>query len=90
MIFRIVVVGVLVIGALAAAKNGWVLRRTGLLGSCAVYATAASGSQWELCHAGSLDGRPDLAGQGCSAQAPSGRLQYWNCPTPVASAPAGV
>jgi hypothetical protein len=87
---KIVVVGVVVILALGALKNGWILRRTGLIGSCSVYSTAPSGSQLELCMAGRLDGRPNLSGQGCTAQSVTGRDQYWSCPTPLASQPSGV
>jgi hypothetical protein len=90
MIVRIVVVGVLVVAALAAVKNGWMLRRTDLIGSCAAVSAAANGSQWELCHTGRLGGRPDLAGRGCSAQAPTGRLQYWSCPSSAVSGAASV
>jgi hypothetical protein len=89
MLGRIVIAAVLVIVALAAVKNGWVLRRSGLLGSCKVYATTSTGSQWELCSSGTIDGRPDLSGSGCSAGSTSGKLQYWYCPTSIASSPGG-
>ncbi len=90
MLGRIVIAGLVVLLALVAVRDGWLLRRTGLLGSCSVYATAPNGVQWEICKAGSLDGPPDLSGQGCSVAASSGKFAYWTCPAPIVSAPTGV
>jgi hypothetical protein len=86
---KIALTAVLIVLALVALRNGSILRRTGLLGSCEVYATASSGQQWEICRPGSLDGAPDLSGNGCISQQSVGRVQYWYCPAPVVSTPAG-
>ena len=72
-----------------AVKDGWVLRRTGLIGSCAVYANSPDGSQQERCRAGSLDGHPDLSGKGCTKNGVIAGYQYWLCPAAVASKPGG-
>jgi hypothetical protein len=87
---RILISGGLVFLALLAVKNGWVLRQSGLIGSCAVYATATTGAQQEKCISGRLDGRPTLAGKGCTLQSTFGKTQYWLCPAPVQSSPGGV
>jgi hypothetical protein len=81
---------VLVLVAMLAVKNGWVLRRAGLIGSCVVHANLAGGLQQEACKAGTLDGNPDLSGKGCTVQSRSGSVEYWVCPAPIRSSPAGV
>jgi hypothetical protein len=87
---RILISGGVVFLVLIAVKNGWLLRESGLVGSCTVYATASTGAQQEKCQSGRLDGRPSLAGKGCLLQSTYGEIQYWLCPAPVASSPAGV
>jgi hypothetical protein len=89
-ILRILLAGALVLAVLIAVKNGWVLRETGMLGSCSVYSTATDGAQEERCFAGTLDGRPDLSGKGCQSEETSGRLEYWFCPAPIADSPGGL
>ena len=90
MLRRILMCGVLVLVAMVAVKNGWVLRRSGLIGSCIVQADLAGGVQQEACRAGTLDGNPDLSGKGCTRQSSVGPVAYWLCPAPIQSSPAGV
>jgi hypothetical protein len=87
---RILISGGVVFLAMVVVKNGWVLRESGLIGTCSVYATARTGAQQEKCISGRLDGRPSLAGKGCTVQMTAGKMQYWLCPAPLNSAPGGV
>jgi hypothetical protein len=90
MIVRVVIGGVLVLAVMIAVQNGWILRRTGLTGSCVVYATASSGAQQEKCSPGRLDGRPDLSNKGCVSDGLRATAEFWSCPAPLQSSPAGV
>lgn len=87
MISRVVLVAILIAAALAAVKDGRVLRDTGLTGWCRVYANAADGTQWEICKAGRLEGLPDLSGRGCLRAGVAVRVEYWQCPAPLVSSP---
>jgi hypothetical protein len=87
---RILISGSVVFLVLVAVKNGWVLRESGLTGSCSVYATESTGVQQEKCTSGRLDGRPSLADKGCLLQSTTGKTQFWLCPAPIASSRAGV
>ena len=87
MLARVLISGGVVFLALVAVKNGWILRESGLVGSCSVYATATTGVKQEKCVPGRLDGRPSLAGRGCRLQSTFGKTQYWLCPAPGASSP---
>ena len=90
MITRILIGGGVVFLALVAVKDGWVMRESGLWGSCSIYATSSTGVQQEKCLPGRLDGQPSLAGRGCKLQLTVGKAQYWLCPAPVGSVRAGV
>jgi hypothetical protein len=87
LISRIVLVAIVIVAALAAVKDGRVLRDAGLTGSCKVYANAADGTQWEMCEAGRLEGMPDLSGRGCHSAGVRGGAEYWQCPAPLVSGP---
>ena len=89
MLGKVVLVALVAVLAMAEVKHGWVLRRAGLLGSCVVYSTASNGTQWEVCKAGTLTGRPDLGSNGCTSQSRYSTLEYWDCPAPIVSAPTG-
>jgi hypothetical protein len=90
MILRVVIGGLLVLAIMIAIQNGWVLRLTGLTGSCSVSATTPSGAEQEKCIPGSLHGRPDLSGRGCISDGMQGSVEFWSCPAPLRTAPAGV
>jgi hypothetical protein len=70
-------------------KDGRLLHRTGLTGSCAVVQVGADGSQLQACREGKLEGRPDLTRQGCKNAGLAGTYQYWRCPSSVASGANG-
>jgi len=82
LLVRVLIGGGVIFLALIAAKNGWILRESGLVGSCSVYATASTGVRQERCIPGRLNGRPSLAGKGCLPQSTFGETQYWLCPAP--------
>jgi hypothetical protein len=86
MFVRIVIVGLLIVGAMVAIKDGRILREAGLTGSCSSVALPAGQSgYWKACEQGKLSGRPDLSRQGCSSRGVSGRLEYWRCPAQLDS-----
>jgi len=86
MLWRVVIVGVLVVAVMVAVKDGRLLRNAGLTGSCAAAATPTGQSgYWKACTRGRLSGRPDLSRQGCTARGLAGRIEYWRCPAPIGS-----
>ena len=90
MLRKVVYIGVICLVAVLVVKSGWALHRSGLLGSCTVYARASDGSEMEECHSGKLDGLPDLSGKGCTPQTIGRTVEYWTCPAAIGSAPAGI
>jgi hypothetical protein len=86
MLLKIIVVGVLLIGAMAAIRNGSVLRKAGLLSTCnAVNIRGRSGQNTLSCSKGRLDGFPDMTDKSCSLIAVDPNRQYWRCEAPVVS-----
>jgi hypothetical protein len=83
---RILVASTLIVLVMVVVKDGRTLERSGLLGSCSAIATPAGQTgYWQSCHAGRLDGRPDLSLRPCTAKQTSGQVEYWRCPTPLGS-----
>lgn len=80
MFMKILLVGVVVVAAMVAVKDGRVLRATGLSGSCSVVSTAPNGIQVKACKKGMLHGAPDLAGKGCTNTGTVAGKIYWRCP----------
>jgi hypothetical protein len=89
MFTRIAIVATLTLAVMIGIKDGRVLSKTGLTGSCAVVQVSTDGSQVQACHAGKLEGRPDLTRQGCKAAGRSGTYEYWRCPASVAAGASG-
>jgi hypothetical protein len=90
LMLRILLVAAAIAGIMFAVKDGRILARTGLLGSCsAVAAPAGDGGAWQACRSGRLEGRPDLSRKSCTSQLVVERLEYWRCPTPIAVGFAG-
>ena len=87
MLGRVFVAAMVVFLAMVAVKQGWVLRRVGVVGSCSVYAGALDGAQWEVCRQGNLEGWPDLSGRGCTSQGFRGEAEYWRCSKPLEFSP---
>ena len=84
------IAGMIVLLAFVVVKSHWALRESGMLGSCAVFAPMSDGGELEKCTSGRLDGLPDLTGKGCTAQTIAGSVEFWSCPAPIGSAPAGI
>jgi hypothetical protein len=87
MVKRVVLVASLVLALMVAIKDGRVLSKTGLSGSCSVVRIAADGSELMGCHAGKLEGMPDLRRQGCKDAGTFGKVEYWSCPASVVAGP---
>ncbi len=81
---RVFVLSLLVIAVMVAVKDGRVLARAGLVGSCAaVAAPAGQTGYWHACKEGKLEGRPDLSRKSCKSLGLVGTVEYWRCPTPL-------
>lgn len=78
---KILLVTAAIAGAMLAVKDGRLLGRAGLVGSCsAVAAPAGHSGAWQACKPGRLEGRPNLASRSCSSQGVVGKVEYWSCP----------
>jgi hypothetical protein len=83
MLLKILVVGVVLIGAMAAIRDGSVLRDAGLLSSCNPVNVK---DQNELsCSKGRLDGFPDMTDKSCNLIGVTRKREYWRCAAPVVS-----
>jgi len=84
----IIVIALLVLAAMIAAKDGRLPRKVGLTASCLVARQAADGSQLVACRSGVLEGRPDLTRRSCAPAGRMGTYEYWRCPAAQQSSPA--
>lgn len=86
MLLKILIVGALAIGLMAAIRDGRVLRDAGLLSSCS---TAVVGGKedptLQSCSKGRLDGFPDLTNKSCTLVAVRPNSELWRCEAPVVS-----
>ena len=86
MLLKILIVGALAIGVMAAIKDGRVLKDAGLLGRCNAVAVNGHSDASEMrCSKGRLDGFPDLTNKSCKLVAASPSHQVWHCAAPVVS-----
>jgi len=86
MLLKIIVVGALVIGLMAAIKDGRILRDAGLLSSCSpVTVSDQSDSTLLSCTKGRLDGWPNETHNSCNLIAVHPTREYWRCAAPVVS-----
>jgi len=83
MLLKILIVGVLAIGLMAAIRDGRVLRDTGLLSAC--NPVGGPESTLESCTKGRLDGYPDLTNKSCALVSVRQHHQYWRCEAPIVS-----
>ena len=86
MLLRILIVGAILIGAMAAIRDGRVLRDAGLLSSCNV--ATVNGKVEPLvmsCSKGRLDGYPDLTNKACKLISATPSHEFWRCETPIVS-----
>jgi hypothetical protein len=86
MLLRILIVGALAIGLMAAIRDGRVLRDAGLLSSCnAVVVHGKQDPTLQNCSKGRLDGFPDLTNKSCHIIAANPSHQVWRCDAPIVS-----
>jgi hypothetical protein len=87
MLTRIFVAAALAAALMVGAKDGRLLDRAGLTGSCtSVAGPRGDPMAWEACRPGKLEGYPDLTRRSCTPERRVARLQYWRCPAKVAGA----
>jgi hypothetical protein len=86
MLLKIFVVGALLIGVMAAVKDGRILRDAGLLSTCSPVRVNGQGDPTLLsCTKGRLDGWPDETNNSCNLIAVHPTHEYWRCAAPVVS-----
>ncbi len=86
MLLKIIVIGVLLVGAMAVIRDGSVLRDAGLLSRCNTVTVNGRQDPTVLsCSKGRLDGWPDMTNQSCNLIAVHPSRQYWRCAAPVVS-----
>ena len=86
MLLKILIVGALAIGLMAAIRDGRVLRDSGLLSSCKpAVVNGRQDTTLESCSKGRLDGYPDLTNKSCVLVSVRPNRQYWRCEAPIVS-----
>ncbi|HEX6951283.1 MAG TPA: hypothetical protein VF124_00650 [Gaiellaceae bacterium] len=86
MLLKILIVGALAIGLMAAIRDGRVLRDAGLLSSCrSVVVDGAVDPMTQQCTKGRLDGFPDLTNKSCHLVAQNAKRELWRCDAPIVS-----
>jgi hypothetical protein len=86
MLLKILIVGAVAIGVMAAIKDGRVLKDAGLLSTCNAVATSSkSDPNLMKCTKGKLDGFPDLTNKSCTLIAVGKHHEVWRCAAPVVS-----
>ena len=86
MLLKIIIVGALVIGVMAAIKDGRILRDAGLLSRCSpVLVNGQADSTLLTCTKGRLDGWPDMTNNSCNLIAVHPTREFWRCQAPVVS-----
>jgi hypothetical protein len=86
---RVIAVAVLILVAMLLTKDGRLMRKANLTGSCRAVATATDGSQVLACHPGKLEGAPSLSNHGCTVTGRTGKVEYWHCDASVEASQAG-
>ena len=88
MLVKIIIVGALAIGLMAAIKDGRVLRDAGLLSTCStVVANGKADPTLLTCSKGRLNGWPDMTNKSCNLVATRPTHEFWRCQAPVVSSP---
>jgi hypothetical protein len=86
---RVIAVAVLILAVMLLAKDGRLMRKMNLTGSCQAVSTTTDGSQILACHPGKLEGAPSLSSHGCVIAGASGKLEYWRCDASVQASQVG-
>jgi hypothetical protein len=82
MLLKILIVGALAIGLMAAIRDGRILRDAGLLSTCNA---VGSDSTLMSCSKGRLDGFPDLTNKSCRLVSVRRQDEFWRCEAPLVS-----
>jgi hypothetical protein len=86
MLLKILIVGAVAVGLMAAIRDGRILRDAGLLGSCKpVVVNGHVDDSLQSCSKGRLEGFPDLTNKSCTLISTARNRQYWRCAAPVVS-----
>ena len=85
MLLKIIVVGAILIGVMAAIRDGRVLKDAGLLSTCNPAPVTGKADNVLSCTKGRLDGFPDMRSKSCVLIAQRPKHEYWRCPAPVVS-----
>jgi hypothetical protein len=86
MLLKILIVGALAIGLMAAIKDGRLLKDAGLLSTCGpVVVNGQPDPTQQVCRKGRLDGYPDLTNKSCKLIGARQNAEYWRCQAPLIS-----
>lgn len=86
MLLKILIVGALAIGLMAAIRDGRVLRDAGLLSSCGpMVVNGSPDPTLQSCSKGRLDGFPDLTNKSCHLISQDTKREVWRCDAPLVS-----
>jgi hypothetical protein len=86
MLLKILIVGALAIGLMAAIRDGRILRDAGLLSSCSpVNVDGKPDGSVQSCSKGRLDGYPDLTSKSCVLVSTRAGREFWRCAAPIVS-----
>jgi hypothetical protein len=86
MLLKILIVGALAIGLMAAIRDGRILRDAGLLSVCnAVVVNGRADPTFLSCSKGRLDGFPDMSNKACHLVSVRPNREFWRCEAPVIS-----
>lgn len=86
MLLKILVVGAVLIGAMAVIRDGRVLKDAGLLSSCSAVTVNGHVDPTLLsCSKGRLDGFPNMTTKACKLMSTRPQRQFWRCDAPVVS-----
>jgi hypothetical protein len=86
MLLKILIVGALAIGLMAAIRDGRILRDAGLLSTCnPVLVDGRADPTLLSCAKGRLDGFPDMTDKACHLVSVRPNREFWRCEAPVIS-----
>jgi hypothetical protein len=88
LLLKILLVGAVIVGGMAAVKDGRLLARAGLTSSCEQVQVQSPDSSVQRCKKGRLDGYPDLTNKSCKRTGTIDGREYWTCPALVVSSHA--
>lgn len=88
---KIALIAALIAATMAGVKDGRVLERAGLFGSCSsVPGVASDTGGWMACRSGRLSGYPDLSRDSCKLGGTREEIVYWRCPAALVASRTDV